>query len=153
MFEVPGWDVGATVGGILPSIQSKKSRPKSKLRPSPQIVKTTKKGSHKAPGRAQVPLLLATPKPCDTRMSASPAAMDVAKATTGSLVNPVSGSSKKILKLSGSRFRYLNQKLYESTSQEALDYFSQNQDDFSRYHEGFRAQTLSWPKNPVDIFY
>ncbi len=61
-------------------------------------------------------------------------------------------SEKLKAKLSGSRFRYLNQILYESDSKSALSYFQEHQDDFLRYHEGFQEQTKKWPTNPVDIF-
>ena len=60
--------------------------------------------------------------------------------------------SKAEARLCGARFRYLNQKLYESSSIEAFRHFQQFPDDFARYHEGFREQTKSWPMNPVDIF-
>lgn len=61
-------------------------------------------------------------------------------------------TSKLKAKLSGSRFRFLNQKLYESDSKSALNYFQEHQDDFIRYHEGFQEQTKRWPTNPVDVF-
>lgn len=59
--------------------------------------------------------------------------------------------SKEESKLVGARFRFLNQKLYESTSDEALSYFQTHPGDFSHYHVGFREQTKSWPINPVDV--
>lgn len=61
-------------------------------------------------------------------------------------------SSKLKAKLSGARFRFLNQKFYESDSKSALQYFQENRDDFFRYHEGFQEQTKKWPTNPVDVF-
>ncbi|PJF18899.1 hypothetical protein PSACC_01300 [Paramicrosporidium saccamoebae] len=62
------------------------------------------------------------------------------------------GKSKEESKLSGARFRFLNQKLYESSSNEALSYFRQHPTDFAHYHVGFREQTKAWPVNPVDLF-
>jgi ribosomal RNA-processing protein 8 len=62
------------------------------------------------------------------------------------------GKSKEESKLSGARFRFLNQKLYESSSSEALSYFRQHPTDFAHYHVGFREQTKAWPVNPVDLF-
>lgn len=53
---------------------------------------------------------------------------------------------------SGARFRYLNEKLYTMDSSSALTHFTQNPEDFERYHEGFANQVSSWPTNPVDIF-
>ena len=53
--------------------------------------------------------------------------------------------------LKGSRFRYLNEKLYTCKSKEALEYFQKNPTDFANYHEGFRQQVSQWPSNPVDV--
>lgn len=53
--------------------------------------------------------------------------------------------------LKGSRFRYLNEKLYTCKSKEAVEYFRKHPDDFVNYHEGFRQQVSQWPSNPVDI--
>ncbi len=55
-------------------------------------------------------------------------------------------------KLAGARFRFLSQRLYESSSEEALEYFKQHPDSFLHYHEGFRGQSRCWPTNPVTIF-
>lgn len=54
-------------------------------------------------------------------------------------------------RLSGSRFRILNEELYTTTSQESYDRFSKNPELFEQYHEGFRHQVESWPVNPVDV--
>ena len=53
--------------------------------------------------------------------------------------------------LKGARFRFLNEKLYTITSQEAVEHFKRNPDDYNHYHEGFRAQIAHWPFNPVDL--
>eukprot|EP00339_Tiarina_fusa_P023240 CAMPEP_0117069268 /NCGR_PEP_ID=MMETSP0472-20121206/48575_1 /TAXON_ID=693140 ORGANISM="Tiarina fusus, Strain LIS" /NCGR_SAMPLE_ID=MMETSP0472 /ASSEMBLY_ACC=CAM_ASM_000603 /LENGTH=369 /DNA_ID=CAMNT_0004791721 /DNA_START=145 /DNA_END=1254 /DNA_ORIENTATION=+ len=54
-------------------------------------------------------------------------------------------------RLSGSRFRILNEELYTTTSKESFDRFSSNPELFEQYHEGFRHQVESWPVNPVDV--
>eukprot|EP00934_Nitzschia_sp_Nitz4_P008400 Nitzschia sp. Nitz4//scaffold21_size171442//16628//17683//NITZ4_002142-RA/size171442-processed-gene-0.3-mRNA-1//1//CDS//3329542354//8390//frame0 len=54
-------------------------------------------------------------------------------------------------RLSGSRFRTLNEELYTTTSQESYKRFSENPELFEQYHEGFRHQVESWPVNPVDV--
>jgi ubiquinone/menaquinone biosynthesis C-methylase UbiE len=54
-------------------------------------------------------------------------------------------------RLSGSRFRILNEELYTTTSQESLKRFSENPELFEQYHEGFRHQVEAWPVNPVDV--
>jgi SAM-dependent methyltransferase len=52
-------------------------------------------------------------------------------------------------RLSGSRFRILNEELYTTTSSTAFDRFSSNPELYEQYHEGFRHQVEQWPVNPV----
>lgn len=52
-------------------------------------------------------------------------------------------------RLSGSRFRILNEELYTTTSSTAYDRFSSNPELYQQYHEGFRHQVENWPINPV----
>lgn len=54
-------------------------------------------------------------------------------------------------RLSGSRFRILNEELYTTTSQAAFQRFSQQPKLFDEYHIGFRHQVEQWPVNPVTI--
>ena len=54
-------------------------------------------------------------------------------------------------RLTGSRFRHLNEELYTSTSTIAFQRFQQNPSLFDEYHEGFRHQVEQWPINPVTI--
>lgn len=54
-------------------------------------------------------------------------------------------------RLTGSRFRILNEELYTTPSQQAFERFSTNPALFTDYHEGFRHQVKEWPANPVDI--
>ncbi|KAK6511473.1 25S rRNA (adenine645-N1)-methyltransferase [Arthrobotrys musiformis] len=55
-------------------------------------------------------------------------------------------------KLSGARFRHLNQLLYTTPSQDSLSLFKSQPEMFRDYHSGFRQQVESWPENPVDIY-
>ena len=70
---------------------------------------------------------------------------------------PIKKSSKEILssKISNSlddaKFRLLNEKLYKSSSAEALNYFQSNLDDFITYHKGFSSQAKKWPSNPNNL--
>lgn len=59
---------------------------------------------------------------------------------------------KMLAKLSGSRFRWINEQLYTITSQEALELMKKEPQLFDEYHTGFRSQVQSWPENPVDTF-
>lgn len=54
--------------------------------------------------------------------------------------------------LLGSRFRVLNEELYQIRGDEALKLFEKDPSLFEVYHNGFREQVESWPINPVDIF-
>ncbi|RVD83370.1 uncharacterized protein DFL_007759 [Arthrobotrys flagrans] len=51
-------------------------------------------------------------------------------------------------KLSGARFRHLNQLLYTTPSQDSLSLFKGQPEMFRDYHSGFRQQVESWPENP-----
>lgn len=53
-------------------------------------------------------------------------------------------------RLKASRFRYINEQLYTQTSDEALKVFSEDENAFNTYHEGYRIQVKQWPINPLD---
>ncbi|EEH47093.2 25S rRNA (adenine645-N1)-methyltransferase [Paracoccidioides brasiliensis Pb18] len=54
-------------------------------------------------------------------------------------------------KLLSARFRHLNQTLYTTTSNEAMELFTSNPELFAEYHAGFTRQVQeSWPSNPID---
>ncbi|KAJ3317542.1 25S rRNA (adenine645-N1)-methyltransferase [Blyttiomyces sp. JEL0837] len=60
--------------------------------------------------------------------------------------------AKMKAKLSGGRFRMINEKLYTTPSDEAVKLFKEEPETFQIYHDGFRAQVESWPSNPVDHY-
>jgi len=60
-------------------------------------------------------------------------------------------SSKLSNDLDDTKFRLLNEKLYKSSSSEALSYFQSNSEDFITYHKGFSLQAKKWPSNPNDL--
>ncbi|CAA93580.1 rRNA methyltransferase Rrp8 [Schizosaccharomyces pombe] len=55
-------------------------------------------------------------------------------------------------KLDGANFRWINEQLYTTESDKAVQMFKENPDLFDIYHAGFRYQVEGWPENPVDIF-
>jgi len=55
-------------------------------------------------------------------------------------------------KLSGARFRWINEQLYTTPSQQAFEIFQTQPEVFKEYHDGFRHQVESWPENPVNSF-
>ena len=66
--------------------------------------------------------------------------------------NPIHTLHEKMSKrLSGARFRWLNEKLYTSTGKEALELFTEDPHLFSVYHDGFMEQVSKWPLNPLDV--
>jgi len=73
--------------------------------------------------------------------------------------NPGSVSSEKFKdklqrkltsKISGARFRWINEQLYTKTGEEALEMFEQEPSLFDVYHRGFTSQASKWPVNPLD---
>mmetsp|Transcript_3468 Transcript_3468/g.9589 ORF Transcript_3468/g.9589 Transcript_3468/m.9589 type:complete len:414 (+) Transcript_3468:213-1454(+) len=54
-------------------------------------------------------------------------------------------------RLSGSRFRSLNEELYTMPSQESFSRFTKDPTLFQEYHDGFRHQVSSWPVNPITV--
>jgi SAM-dependent methyltransferase len=54
-------------------------------------------------------------------------------------------------RLSGSRFRVLNEELYTTPSSAAYRRFSTHPELYHQYHEGFRHQVGRWPVNPVNV--
>ncbi|KAJ3216314.1 25S rRNA (adenine645-N1)-methyltransferase [Dinochytrium kinnereticum] len=55
-------------------------------------------------------------------------------------------------KLAGGNFRFINEKLYTTRSEESFKLFTSSPSLFDVYHEGFRSQVELWPSNPVDLF-
>lgn len=53
-------------------------------------------------------------------------------------------------KISGARFRWINEQLYTKTGEAAKDMFEQDPSLFGVYHKGFAAQVSKWPLNPLD---
>lgn len=74
-------------------------------------------------------------------------------------VNPPPSSAKltplqqrMAAKLTSARFRHLNQTLYTSPSDQAMQLFNDSPQAYTSYHAGFRAQVAVWPQNPVEGF-
>ena len=52
--------------------------------------------------------------------------------------------------LEGSKFRYINELLYTSRSDQAQQLFKDKPELFCEYHEGYAKQVEDWPVNPLD---
>ncbi|KAJ3247979.1 25S rRNA (adenine645-N1)-methyltransferase [Chytriomyces hyalinus] len=75
------------------------------------------------------------------------------KTATPTATNQLTELQAKMKKtLSGGRFRMINEQLYTTTSDIAVNLFLKEPETFDIYHEGFRAQVESWPSNPVDHY-
>lgn len=73
--------------------------------------------------------------------------------TEGIDTSKLTALQKKMLaKLSGSRFRWINEQLYTTNSASALTMIQKQPELFDEYHRGFASQVESWPENPVDLF-
>lgn len=79
--------------------------------------------------------------------AATPRAAQAAPAATATSLQ-----QKMKDRLKGARFRWINEKLYTSSSEEAVQMFREDPSIFKEYHEGFRTQVALWPQNPVDSF-
>ncbi|KAG9093546.1 25S rRNA (adenine645-N1)-methyltransferase [Ceratobasidium sp. 370] len=53
--------------------------------------------------------------------------------------------------LEGARFRFINEQLYKSSSNDAQEMMRKEPQVYAEYHTGFRHQTKSWPVNPVTV--
>ncbi|XP_954999.1 uncharacterized protein TA03880 [Theileria annulata] len=53
-------------------------------------------------------------------------------------------------RLIGSRFRYINEKLYKNNSEMSWKLFNNDPKLYTIYHEGYRNQIIKWPYNPIN---
>ncbi|KAE8231543.1 hypothetical protein CF326_g3443 [Tilletia indica] len=83
-----------------------------------------------------------TPKPTSTAVAPPPT-------TTPIALTPLQKSMSQ--KLSGARFRTINETLYTQSSHAALELMQREPSTLTEYHSGFREQVKGWPKNPVDV--
>ncbi|KAJ1036481.1 hypothetical protein NDA13_000015 [Ustilago tritici] len=93
----------------------------------------------------------ATPTKPNTAQSPTRIASNSSTSVTGPAVAGMTALQAQMLsKLSGSRFRTINEKLYTTASEEAVKMIDAQPHMFDEYHQGFRKQVRGWPKNPLD---
>lgn len=73
----------------------------------------------------------------------------VAKPASTSLT-PLQEKMQK--KLTGSRFRWINEQLYTTSSKDAVELFKEQPNMFEEYHCGFRSQASAWPSPPLQHY-
>lgn len=157
LFDVPGWNLAAPATAAKKDSKPAKSAatPAEPAAKAPPGLLQGKGGKGEKSARTLVtekqtlPLALARAPRAAVHKHTATAPVPAAPAGAGT--RPVA-LNRHEEKLKGARFRFLNQRLYESHSSEALAYFREHPQDFAHYHEGFRAQVSHWPVNPVDLF-
>lgn len=89
-----------------------------------------------------------------TKTNAAPAALANAPPPpppTTSALTPLQQAMRQ--KLLSARFRHLNETLYTTPSERAMELFTTSPELFQEYHAGFSHQVKeSWPSNPVDSY-
>lgn len=63
---------------------------------------------------------------------------------------PESLRDRMMSQLRASRFRFLNETLYNNESSESKKFFKEDPDAFAAYHAGYKQQVEQWPLNPLD---
>jgi len=58
---------------------------------------------------------------------------------------------RMIMQLKASRFRFINEILYNNDSSQSKHYFKKDPDAYMAYHEGYKQQIEQWAVNPLDI--
>lgn len=145
-------DKGNSGANIVPVAKERKPRPKSPS-PAPPAPETGKKSFDQNKRPAKKPL--ARP-PRSEREKTPPklVAEEPPPMFTGlsNNKNLTPLQQKMAAKLSGARFRWINERLYTTTGADALKLISDKPDMFEEYHAGFRSQVKDWPSNPIDIY-
>lgn len=151
LFQVKGWDMEGK--------KVKKTRaPKKERKPRKEGTEKTENSLKKRPveddNESNDPKELSkepkeTNGPKRVKLEEAPPA-DMGEGIDQSKLTPL--QRKMLAKLSGSRFRWINEQLYTTDSREALEMMKKQPELFDEYHRGFASQVESWPENPVDLF-
>ncbi|KAG7191401.1 25S rRNA (adenine645-N1)-methyltransferase [Scheffersomyces spartinae] len=168
LFEVDGWDlksktVAFSDGGVLKNRKERKEKKKQALKErwekkrrgdeqpeeqQPEVKRQRsddrRKGYNKEEARSDTKVEAGS---TGSTLSAPP---PVTPTSDTKKLSPL--QQKMMAKLSGSRFRWINEQLYTISSESALDLVKKEPSLFQEYHQGFRSQVQSWPENPVDVF-
>lgn len=68
-----------------------------------------------------------------------------------SLPSSVDVRERALARVRAAQFRMLNEELYTTASDDAVQSFESDPQAFQVYHEGFEQQVAKWPVNPVDV--
>ncbi|RCK67387.1 hypothetical protein Cantr_02718 [Candida viswanathii] len=168
LFEAKGWNLKNNnkieIGG-LPEKKSKNKKKKEKKQAQAQAQRNEEPVEEPVPGPQEEPALeskkekkqknkkrkqedVEDAKPSKKSKSEEEKAM--APLFSSKKLTPL--QQKMMAKLSGSRFRWINEQLYTISSEDALKLIKDTPSLFDEYHQGFAQQVASWPENPVDVF-
>lgn len=152
LFDVDGWDLKAkVVKDNAPSKRLKKRKNKEAREQLEQEAEDAEEETQRKERKVKKAKLMQEAK----LISAEIAVEDQPKQAPqldmpAAKLTPL--QQKMMAKLTGSRFRWINEQLYTITSNEALKLVKKQPALFDEYHDGFRSQVQSWPENPVDVF-
>ncbi|CAR26504.1 ZYRO0B11352p [Zygosaccharomyces rouxii] len=150
LFKVDGWDLKtenvAYYDAKSAKGQEKKKEQKEKRKEQKKQQNELKNLKHQPePAQEDVPQ-----KKRKTKDSSSSSTSSVPAPKIERKLTPL--QQKMMAKLTGSRFRWINEQLYTISSEDALKMIKEQPQLFDEYHDGFKSQVESWPENPVDVF-
>ncbi|XP_050449971.1 uncharacterized protein LOC126850735 [Cataglyphis hispanica] len=67
------------------------------------------------------------------------------------ITQPYTLRDRMMAQLRASRFRFINETLYNNESFQSKQYFKEDPDAFKAYHDGYKQQLEQWPVNPLDV--
>lgn len=174
LFQVDGWDLNdkIKVGGQtnkksnknkkrkereisvddINSINEKSEEPVDKIRSNEENVTEKKEKPKKKQklNKEKNDAANSSKKEPSTKVQEEPTSAPALDLPVKAKLTPL--QQKMMAKLTGSRFRWINEQLYTISSDSALKLIKEQPSLFDEYHDGFRSQVQSWPENPVDVF-
>lgn len=130
--------------------ESKAKKPKHNKTEKIEEPKNSEEPKSEEPEKSEEPKKSEKPEISESKVENVPKPESDAAPATQRKLSPL--QQKMMAKLSGSRFRWINEQLYTTTSEKALKLVKEQPALFDEYHEGFRSQVQLWPENPVDVF-
>lgn len=132
---------------VAEGVEDEASQPKKKKAKKDKSKDSTTEDSTAAP-TPQNPATKARNEKKKQKKASEPATPASGPVSVASKLTPLQQGMQA--KLASARFRHLNEQLYTSPSETALELFTKHPDTFDQYHSGFRQQVEVWPENPVD---
>lgn len=151
LFEVDGWDLKskkvAFAGDTLKKEKKEKKKEKRDQRAMKKQAESSEKSQDDLPSEDKKRSIKQVEDSAEEEIKPIEEAQPLM-----SMKNLTPLQQKMMAKLSGSRFRWINEQLYTITSENALKLIKEQPSLFDEYHQGFRSQVQSWPENPVNVF-